>query len=595
LIADLDFQLVLNRFKIINLSHCITTFSFFFALIIKALQCGKFQFDNLPVIRLRKHLSNSTEFTMRANIIGLAENTPFDVRMFNTSVLIAALLTSFGGIVNLLNDFPLIFELTVWASAALFITLYYLSRFLKMTKWLKVPFVLVIFLTTANAWFHNEGIMGSTAYYLCYCVLAFPFMFSSTRYLILTMVICFAVGLILLHSFFPEWIMGYTDYQSRFIDNAVTLIMILLISSGTMLLFMKNLDREKAIIECQNQKLALQNEEITAQSEALKMANSELLELYKFKELMTGMVIHDLKNPLSSIIGLSNQKSPERNFQLIRQSGKQMLNLVMNILDIQKFENTRIPLNLANVNMIELFNRATGEVSGLIDAKNISIKYIGDYGQIVITDSELIERVLINILSNAIKYSGNNAEITISSEDWENMDFVKISVTDYGPGINPEHLEKVFDKFSQVSLKKTGSIRSTGLGLSFCKMAVEAHHCSIGVESDPGKSTTFWFTLKKGSMYNEMPYVVLENLSLSHSNTLSEIDKEYLKSFISDLSSLKFYHIGKLLPVLTAIDHTKSPAIERWKNDIENAVYSNNETQFKKLISAIDDEKDIGG
>lgn len=531
---------------------------------------------------------------MSVNIIGSAENTPFDIRMFNTSALLAALLTTFGGIVNLLNDFPFLFEFTVWVTAALFVTLYFLSRFLKLTKWLKIPFVIVIFLTTANAWFYNEGIMGSTAYYLCYCVLAFPFLFGSTRYLILSLVIFVTIALILFQSFFPEKILGYSDYQTRFVDNAVTLVMILLISSGTMLLFMKNLDREKATIERQNQKLELQNEEITAQTEALRMANNELMELNKFKEMMTGMVIHDLKNPLSSIIGLSNQKSPERNFQLIRQSGKQMLNLVMNILDIQKFENTRIPLNLVNVNMTELFNRATSEVSGLIDAKNLEIKYVGDFRKIVFADNELIERVLINILSNAIKYSGNNAGITISSEDLENQDFIKISVTDYGPGIEPEHLEKVFDKFSQVSLKKTGAVRSTGLGLSFCKMAVEAHHCSIGVESEPGKSTTFWFTLKQGMIENDVSEgrkVIMNENVLA---TLSDDDKEYLRSFVSGLSTLKFYQIGKLIPVLNAVDDTKSPAIKRWKTDIENAVYSNNETQFKNLISSIVDEKNPG-
>jgi signal transduction histidine kinase len=514
--------------------------------------------------------------------------------MFNTSALLAALLTTFGGIVNLLNDFPLFFEATVWVIAALFVSLYYLSRFLKLTKWLKIPFVIVIFLTTANAWFFNEGVMGSTAYYLCYCVLAFPFLFGSTRYLILSLVIFVTIGLILFQSFFPEKIMAYPDYQTRFIDNAVTLVMILLISSGTMLLFMKNLDREKATIERQNEKLELQNEEITAQSEALKMANNQLLELNKFKELMTGMVIHDLKNPLSSIIGLSNQKSPERNFQLIRQSGKQMLNLVMNILDIQKFENAHIPLNLVHINMIDLFNRATSEVSGLIDGKNLGIKYAGDFRQNVMADSELIERVMVNILSNAIKYSGNNAEITVSTEDWENQDFVKISVTDYGPGIEPEHLGKVFDKFSQISLKKTGAVRSTGLGLSFCKMVVEAHHCSIGANSEPGKSTTFWFTLKKGKMKNEVSEGIMKNLNENVLATLSDDDKEYLRSFVSGLSPLKFYQIGKLIPVLNAVDDTKSPAIKRWKTDIENAVYSNNETQFKKLISSIVDEKNTG-
>jgi hypothetical protein len=137
-------------------------------------------------------------------------------------------------------------------------------------------------------------------------------------------------------------------------------------------------------------------------------------------------------------------------------------------------------------------------------------------------------------------------------------------------------------------------MRSTGLGLAFCKMVVEAHNCIIGVDSEPGKSTTFWFTLSKGGTQTIVSEGNIKILTEKLKADLSVDDKDYLKNFVTDLSAFKFYHIGKTLPVLSSIDDTRSPAVKRWKTEIENAVYANNETQFKQLLSSVNDEKNPG-
>ena len=112
-------------------------------------------------------------------------------------------------------------------------------------------------------------------------------------------------------------------------------------------------------------------------------------------------------------------------------------------------------------------------------------------------DRDLIRRVNLNLLMNAIKFSPANGEVGI---DLNNTDeAVKITVKDNGPGIPAEFHKKIFSKFGQAEIRQQGQLYSTGLGLTFCKLAVATHGGSIGVESEVGKGSTFWFTLPRSS------------------------------------------------------------------------------------------------
>jgi len=354
----------------------------------------------------------------------------------------------------------------------------------------------------------------------------------------------------------------------------------------------KNIELEHKVIERtkeiadQNKILEQQKEEIFTQTEELITVNNKLVELDKFKEMMTGMVIHDLKNPLSSIIGLSNQSYSERNMLQIKHSGKQMLNLVMNILDVQKFETTQVKLSCENTPFTEIINKSIAEISPQIEEKNIEIKITGKPQTMVNVDRGLIERVMINIVSNALKYSDNNSQIIIHTEDLANKSSIKVSITDYGQGIEPEKVSKVFDKFAQIESRKIGSLRSTGLGLAFCKMAIEAHHCEIGVESVPKQFTTFWFTLIKSQNQQNIDTIIVAITTLEkQSIPLTAEDIDYLDTFLVQISNLKYYEIGKILPLLSSINDLYSESVAQWKSELENAVFTNNEIKFDELIS----------
>ena len=339
------------------------------------------------------------------------------------------------------------------------------------------------------------------------------------------------------------------------------------------------LGEQKNEIEDKNSKLHSSNEEIHAQKEELQSANERLIELDQFKEEMTGMIVHDLKNPLNIIIGLAENN-------IVKQSGKQMLSMITNILDVNKFENTEIQLQTSNYSVYKVSKSALQQVDLLYQQKNIQlINHIQNY--YVDIDQEIIERVIVNLLTNAIKYTPNNGTITLKSEEYS-PDFIRIKVSDTGEGIPPEKMHKVFGKFEQVIARDSGLTRSTGIGLTFCKLFVEAHGGEIGVESEENKGSTFWFTLPAGKQGDE-EIAIEEDVIEEKPLELTQSESEILKPFLLKLHELEVYESTEVEKIIEQIDCSKTQNLQKWKAEMENAIDALNEEKYKKLIHLIDE------
>ncbi len=354
------------------------------------------------------------------------------------------------------------------------------------------------------------------------------------------------------------------------------------------IVFFRGRQKQKMInteLEDKNNLISDQKEEIEAQANTLKEALDKLQELDQFKESMTSMIVHDLKNPLNSILNVPSSYSESKKLEYIKQNGKRMLNLVMNILDVNKFENANITLDLAEHTIFDTANSAVEQINLLAEEKDITLLNNIPAGLTAHIDNEMIQRVMVNLLTNAVKYTPVNGKILLDSNVLDEQK-VRISVTDNGSGIPTDKLSSVFDKFGQVEARKSGEVRSTGIGLTFCKMAVEAHKGTIGVESKEGKGTTFWFELNFSKIQNK----VTKKSSLENNSFLIDLDdrcKTDLRPYAEELSKLSIYEISAIRKVLQQIDSNSPECYNIWKDKIFTTVRNGNRNRYNELINIV--------
>ncbi len=243
-------------------------------------------------------------------------------------------------------------------------------------------------------------------------------------------------------------------------------------------------------------------------AERLKGTNVRLRESERLRENLTQMIVHDMRNPLVALMGWldlfqSNKMTEADGVQVLllenaRRSGQVLLDMVSELLDISKMEAGRLNLKLEAVDLCELIAENIDSVRAVteIEELEVRVEYCEDRA-IVACDRHLISRVLSNLLSNAIKHTPLGGTITLAAR--RQGDGVQVSVADNGIGIPLEYQQRIFEKFAQAQLLGRER-RGTGLGLTFCKMAVEAHGGRIWVESQVGEGSTFLFTLPAGQL-----------------------------------------------------------------------------------------------
>jgi PAS domain S-box-containing protein len=249
----------------------------------------------------------------------------------------------------------------------------------------------------------------------------------------------------------------------------------------------------------------------------LRKLNIKLQEQDNMKSEFVSIVSHEIRTPLSIILGFAsiinkrfkNIIVPNVNvvgskveesltktqnaLDLIISESNRLSNILHDLLDIAKIESGTIEWNMKDVSVVEVVERAIKVTTSLFEQNSLEIiKDFEDKLPVIVADKDRLVQVMINLITNAIK-STNKGSITcrISKQDSE----IVVSVIDTGMGIEGVDQEEIFAKFSQVRKTIAGKQKGTGLGLSICQHVVESHGGRIWVESEPGKGSTFSFTL----------------------------------------------------------------------------------------------------
>jgi PAS domain S-box-containing protein len=229
---------------------------------------------------------------------------------------------------------------------------------------------------------------------------------------------------------------------------------------------------------------------------------TESKNLDQLREDLTSMIFHDLRSPLSNVISsldviqasLPGTDDPEIQslFDIATRSTVRIQRLTRSLLDINRLESGQPITDTESIHPETLIQYVKQELSTQAKAKNQQVtlsvpKKIPE----VVADRNMIERVLINLVQNAIKYTPTKGKIQIGVE--KKKDEIHLWVLDSGPGVDPDYIDKIFDKYTRIHPDER--IKGLGLGLAFCRLAVEGHGGRIWVENLPGGGAKFTFTL----------------------------------------------------------------------------------------------------
>lgn len=235
----------------------------------------------------------------------------------------------------------------------------------------------------------------------------------------------------------------------------------------------------------------------------IKQSREKLKDLNATKDKFFSIIAHDLKNPFSTLLGFSKllfENAPnyttnqiQEYAQIMNNTAKQSYTLLENLMHWAKTQSGNITVIPESSSMDNLLSITIPLVSGSALKKNITIESNVDKDNLVYIDNSLTTTILRNLLTNAIKFTHTNGKIIVSTK--KKNEFLEVSITDTGVGIDPKNIEKLFRIDSKVSSPGTESEEGTGLGLILCKEFVEKQGGTIWVTSELGKGSKFTFTL----------------------------------------------------------------------------------------------------
>lgn len=243
---------------------------------------------------------------------------------------------------------------------------------------------------------------------------------------------------------------------------------------------------------------------------------SERHEIERFKQEFLGVISHELRTPLTSIRGSFEMllagmfgdltSDAKHVINIAEKSSTRLIRLVNDLLDMEKLESGKLDMFLEETDVNAVIETSVESVRYF--AEDHGVKIVAPCVDLnIIADGERLVQVVVNLLSNAIKFSERDHSVTVGVEATQSH--AQFRISDTGRGIPPEHIGKLFNRFTQVEKADATKKKGSGLGLAICKAIVEEHGGHIGVDSELGKGSTFWFSVPLRPQEGEkQPYVV---------------------------------------------------------------------------------------
>lgn len=422
---------------------------------------------------------------------------PMEYRIYHSIALIA--------FVSLLYNIPFNYIIGLYGPSLIslvacfiFAWLYYRSRFkLKMQSSIIITAILTNFLFVAN-YFYNSGISGPTEILMGLSILLVIAITPHKQHKIwVALNVITILALHIIEYYYPQWVPNkYSSRADEFFDKTSAYIVAVVLIYYMIKYIRRNYDYEKRQAEEKARDIENQNQYILVQNQQLEQINSE-------KNKLMSIIAHDLRAPLSNIqnylelvtaYGLDKEEREVVEGDLLKVT-QNTLNMLSKLLIWSKSQMEGVVVKLSDLNLLETLKNTLELERILALKKEITLTYYIDSTTTVVADSDMLQLVIRNLVSNAIKFTTVGGTVDISTEMV--MNECKLKVKDSGKGISYEQQPDIFSLKAK-STFGTNNEKGVGLGLLLCKEFTEQQGGRIGFESAPGRGSTFFVYMPVG-------------------------------------------------------------------------------------------------
>ncbi len=452
-------------------------------------------------------------------LIGNKQHYSLRHRILNISILAAILLKVLSLSVDVFLDIQ--WQAILFSGFALvyFIIFYFIAYYSKNYNKVILFLVAGVFiLLSPISWFVNEGSSGNTIYSIFIAIVAtYTLTEGKMRIKLMLLSGISILTIIALEYYFPEYIINYTTRTDKYLEIGIFSVVTILILVFYLNVYYNEYKQTVKKLKESNQQLLIAQEESKKQQKRIHEQNIELSKkasalkkANETKDRFYTIIAHDLKSPFNTIIGFSDlikEAAVSNNYERIKkyskfltESSEQAYKLLLNLLEWSRVQTMSIEYRPESIDLKKLIEEQINVYKYTAIAKNNSIETVLE-NCFVFADKNMLETIIRNLISNAIKYT-ENGKIRIKSCYQEDACLIKIE--DTGLGIDSKLLKYIFN--SPKTIPGTKGEKGSGIGLKLCKEFVETNKGRLEVISQPGKGSTFSFTL---------PVLVKENQNVS--------------------------------------------------------------------------------